>query len=82
MQSYRPIGFDTAGILSFISAQRTEDGARMANSVRKRGKSAAKYRLKDCQYLLSSFTLYPSVDGSLDGNVTFRRKKEKTRKTS
>lgn len=41
----------------------------------KEKKSASKYRLKDCQYLVFSFTLYPSVDGSLNGNVTFRRKK-------
>lgn len=33
-----------------------KNGARTANSVRKGGKSAAKYRLKDCQYP-SSFPL-------------------------
>lgn len=32
--------------------------------------------------LVLSFTLSPSVVGSLNGNVTFRRKKEKTRKRS
>lgn len=43
--------------------------------VKGKKKSASKYRLKDCQYLVFSFTLYPPVDGSLNGNVTFRRKK-------
>lgn len=35
---------------SYQHNQRTEDGATTANGVRKGGKSAAKYRLKDCQY--------------------------------